>query len=130
LLDESLILIIAAGAACLVFFAGLCTVGASLYFFTKQRSRTVAGVPAWLLALAVGLFLTFIIPGAIIFMAAYLIATQTPPPVVTCYAPMPPSAGAIAPAAGALLGRTKLLEELRDQGKVPGEVYDRVRRSR
>lgn len=125
MLDETLILILAAGAACIVFFAGLCTVAASLYLFVRQRGRTVGGVPAWMLVLATGLFLTFVVPGIIIFIAAYIIATQTPPPVVTCYVPVPPDYST-----GAIVDRAGLLEELRGQGKIPEDVYDKVRGSR
>lgn len=134
MIDETLIVIIAVVAAGVFFFAGLCTVAASLYLFMKQKSRTFGGAPAWMLALAAGLCLTFVVPGIVIFAAAYIIATQTPPPVVTCYAPMPPdypAEGAIAPVAGALVAaRSSVLEKLREQGKISEDVYDKVRGSR
>ncbi|CAJ36483.1 hypothetical protein [Methanocella arvoryzae] len=134
MLDETLILILAAGTACVVFFAGLCMVAGSLYLFLKQRSRTAGGVPAWMLVLAVGLFLTFVVPGAIIFLAAYVIATQTPPPVVTCYAPKPPevtdytSAASSVTMAVPLAMRLELAEKLRESGKLPGHIYDKIKK--
>lgn len=116
----------AVGLACLSFLAGIACVAFAI--FARKKKLGVAGMPVWAPALALGALLTFIVPGCLVFLLFYVLASPTPPPP-TCYAPKPPTCYEVAPAAlaGMVVGRRELLERLNKEGKISDGIYGRVK---
>ena len=125
-----MLMIIAAGIVSLA--AGVLCVGASAYLFTRKKSLALGPVPLWMIALAAGLFLTLIVPGAAIFLLMQAIMAP-PPPVVPCYE-VQPEVTCYKPAASVLMTtvplamRLELAEKLRESGKLPEHVYNKIKK--
>ncbi len=116
----------AAGLAGLSFLAGIACMAFAIY--ARKKHLSIAGIPAWAPALALGALLTFIVPGCLIFLLFYVLVSPTPPPP-TCYAPKPPTCYDVAPVAmaGLVMGRRELLERLNKEGKISDGIYRRVK---
>lgn len=131
LLESPELILIVAGLAAIVFPIGLAVVAVSVFLFVKKKDMKVAGLPAWAVALAAGLIMTFIIPGAIMFILIliFMVELVSMPPVVTCYAPMEDPANVTTMAAGALIvSRVELLDKLHKDGRISESLYRKLKK--
>ncbi|WP_424358524.1 hypothetical protein [Methanocella sp. MCL-LM] len=129
---EKLLMLVIIAAGIVSLAAGVLCVGTSAYLFTRRKTLALGPAPLWMIALAAGLFLTLVILGAAIFLLMQAIMAP-PPPVVTCYE-VQPEVTCYKPAASVILTavpitmRLELAEKLRESGKLPEHVYNKIRK--
>jgi hypothetical protein len=131
LLESPELILIVAILAGIMFLIGLVAVAISVFLFVKKKGMKVAGIPAWTAALAAGLLLTLVIPGAILFILILIVLLElgSQPPVVTCYAPMEDPLNTTTMAAGALIAsRVEMLDRLHKDGRIPESLYRKLKK--
>lgn len=130
---EKLLMLVIIAAGLVSLAAGLLCVGASAYLFTRRKNLAPGPVPLWMIALSAGLFLTLVIPGAAVFLLMQAILAPPPPVVVTCYEAGPEvtcykPAASVVMTAVPLAMRLELAEKLRESGKLPEHVYNKIKK--